>query len=185
MYRPLCGSALITPTTTTRSRFLTSLAPSLGNQTPETVWPSSNELDLALEELINLKANRNRQFTRRTSLPYTEQSTTGRYLLTVVGNPDLSSVQSVMIGVRNPKISGDGERPRTFTVWVDEFRAYGYDQHAGMAAIGSVNMKLADIGTLTASGRITTFGFGGVQTRIGERALETTTEMGFFVGSVD
>ncbi|MFD2935746.1 T9SS outer membrane translocon Sov/SprA [Spirosoma flavum] len=142
------------------------------------IWPTANELDLAFDELITLKANRNRQFTRRTSLPYTELSANGRYLLTVVGSPDLSSVQSIMVGVRNPKITGDGERPRTFTIWVDELRAYGYDQHAGMAAIGALSMKLADIGTLTASGRITTFGFGGVQTRIGERALETTSEFG-------
>ena len=96
----------------------------------------------------------------------------------MVGNPDLSSVQSVMIGMRNPKILGDGERPKSFTIWVDEFRANGYDQHAGIAAIAALNMKLADLGTLTASGRITTFGFGGVQTRIGERALETTSEFG-------
>ena len=143
------------------------------------IWPAANELDLALAELINLKANRNRLYTRRTSLPYSELSASGRYRLTVVGNPDLSSVQSVMIGVRNPKITGDGERPKTFTVWVDELRANGYDQHAGTAAVASLNMKLADIGTLTASGRITTFGFGGVQTRIGERALETTAEFGF------
>ena len=150
-----------------------------GNQPEDVIWPAANELDLALDELINLKANRNRQFTRRTSLPYSEFSANGHYRLTVVGSPDLSSVQSVMIGVRNPKITGDGERPKTFTIWVDELRANGYDQHAGVAAVGSLNMKLADIGTLTASGRITTFGFGGVQTRIGERALETTAEFGF------
>ncbi len=156
-----------------------------GNQASESIWPvnsangvGGNDLDLALQELINLKANRNRQLTRQTSLAYSELSANGRYRLTVVGSPDLSSVQSVMIGVRNPKMEGDGEQPKTFTIWVDELRAYGYDQHAGMAAVGAVNMKLADIGTLTASGRITTFGFGGVQTRIGERALETTTEFG-------
>jgi cell surface protein SprA len=149
-----------------------------GNQSPEAVWPDANALDIALQELIDLKANRNRQFGRRTSLPFTQPSADGHYLITVVGNPDLSSVQSVMIGMRNPKILGDGERPKTFTIWVDEFRANGYDQHAGMAAIAAVSMKLADLGTLTASGRITTFGFGGVQTRIGERALETTSEFG-------
>jgi cell surface protein SprA len=150
------------------------------------IWPTGtsgglggNDLDIAFEELVNLKANRNRQLTRQTSLPFSEASANGRYRLTVVGNPDLSSVQSVMIGVRNPRIMGDGERPKTFTIWVDELRANGYDQHAGTAAIGALNMKLADIATVTASGRITTFGFGGVQTRIGERALETTTELGF------
>ncbi|QIP18063.1 cell surface protein SprA [Spirosoma aureum] len=142
------------------------------------VWPEANNLDLALEELINLKASRNRELTRRTSLPYSLMSADGHYRLTVVGNPDLSAVQSVMIGMRNPRIIGDGERPKSFTIWVDELRAYGYDQHAGMAAIGFVNMKLADVATVTASGRITTFGFGGVQTRIGDRARETTSEFG-------
>lgn len=143
------------------------------------VWPSANYLDLAFSELITIKANRNRTLTRQTSLPYTELSSDQHYKITVVGNPDLSSVQSVMIGIRNPKNVGDGERAKTFTVWVDELRASGYDQHAGIAATGVMNVKLADLGTLTASGRITTFGFGGVQTRIGDRALETTTEFGF------
>ena len=157
---------------------LVATLPSSNNADPAAIWPLANELDIALDELINLKANRNREFGRRTSLPFTQRSADTKYLLTVVGNPDLSSVQSVMIGVRNPRVIGDGERPKTFTIWVDEFRASGYDQHAGTAAVASVNMKLADIGTLTASGRITTFGFGGVQTRIGERALETTSEFG-------
>ncbi|MFD2571633.1 cell surface protein SprA [Spirosoma soli] len=149
-----------------------------GNRSSEEVWPANNELDLALDELINLKASRNKLYTRQTSLPYSLSSANGRYVLTVVGNPDLSSVQSIMIGVRNPKQAGDGERPKTFTVWVDEFRANGYDEHAGMAGIGALNVKFADLATLTASGRITTFGFGGVQTRIGERARETTSEFG-------
>jgi cell surface protein SprA len=140
------------------------------------VWPEANNLDISFEELVNLKAQRNLQLTRRTGLPFSAQSANGRYIITVVGSPDLSAVQSVMIGMRNPKQQGDGERAETFTLWVDEMRAYGYDQHAGMAAIAAVNMKLADLGTLTASGRIQTFGFGGVQTRIGDRALETTTE---------
>ncbi|GAB3642409.1 T9SS outer membrane translocon Sov/SprA [Spirosoma arcticum] len=147
-----------------------------GNRTPEEVWPAANELDLALSELINLKAERNRNFTRRSSLPYTITSANGRYRLTVVGNPDLSSVQSIMIGVRNPKSSD--ERPKTFTIWVNELRANGYDQQAGVAGIAALNMKLADLATVTASGRITTFGFGGVQTKIGERARETTSEFG-------
>ncbi|GAB4055355.1 cell surface protein SprA [Spirosoma litoris] len=154
------------------------IATPAGNQAPEVVWPDGNALDLALNELITLKANRNREFGRKSSLPFTQPSADKHYLLTVVGNPDLSSVQSIMIGMRNPKMLGDGEQPKTFTIWVDELRASGYDQHAGVAAVGALNMKLADLGTLTASGRITTFGFGGVQTRIGERALETTTEFG-------
>ncbi|GAB3563970.1 cell surface protein SprA [Spirosoma luteolum] len=144
----------------------------------QAVWPEANNLNLAIEELINLKAQRNLNLTRRTALPFSGRSADGRYVLTVVGNPDLTAVQSVMIGVRNPKLPNDGERAESFTIWVDELRANGYDQHAGTAAIASVNLKLADLATITASGRIQTYGFGGVQTKIGERARETTTEYG-------
>lgn len=147
-----------------------------GVQSDLVVWPDSNQLDLALQELIDLKAARNTQNGRLSALPFSLPSSTGRYILTVVGNPDLSSVQTVMIGVRNPT-SAD-QRAKTFTIWVDEFRSNGYDQTAGYAAIGSVNAKLADLGTVTASGRIQTFGFGGVQTKVGDRARDNTTEFG-------
>ncbi len=148
-----------------------------GLQTPEAVWPTENELDLAIEELINVKTERNKLLSRRTSLPFSQRSANGKYIITIVGSPDISSVQSVMIGVRNPRLPNDGERAKSFTIWVDELRTNGYDQSPGRAAIGAVNIKLADLGTLTASGRITTFGFGGVATRIGERARETTSEI--------
>ncbi|GAA4402815.1 cell surface protein SprA [Nibrella viscosa] len=143
---------------------------------PLTVWPAENELDLAIEELINLKAERNRQLSRAYTLPFSLQSLNGRYKLTVVGNPDLSSVQTIMIGVRNPKTSD--EQAQSFCIWVNEFRASGFDQTAGNAAVGSVNAKLADFATVTASGRYTSFGFGGVQTKVGDRTRESTTEFG-------
>ncbi len=149
-----------------------------GDSQDTDVWPAENELDIALEELINLKADRNRQFGRQFGLPYSTLSETGRYRLTIVGNPDLSSVQTIMIGVRNPRLLNDGERAKSFTVWVDELRANGFDQTAGYAAVAALNVKLADIGTITASGRLTTFGFGGVQTKVGERSRDLTTEYG-------
>mgnify|MGYP003708543117 CR=1 FL=1 len=147
---------------------------------PEEVWPMENELNIALEELIEAKAQRNRAENRAISLPYsvviTDKMTLREYKITVVGNPDLSAVRVLMIGVRNPK-SAD-ERSKSFCIWVNEMHVEGFDQTAGEAAIGQLNAKLADFATLTASGRIETFGFGGVQQRIGERTRATTTEFG-------
>lgn len=147
-----------------------------GVQPDVVVWPDSNQLDIAIQEFIDLKAARNAATGRLSALPFTQPSSTGRYRLTVVGNPDLSSVQTVMIGVRNPP--SPDQQAKTFTVWVDEFRSNGYDQSPGYAAVGSLNAKLADIGTVTASGRLQTFGFGGVQTKIGDRARDNTLEYG-------
>ncbi|TDB65803.1 T9SS outer membrane translocon Sov/SprA [Arundinibacter roseus] len=143
---------------------------------PEVVWPQENEINVAFEELIRAKAERNRSENNAISLPYSVMTRDGRYKITVVGNPDLSSVRVLMIGVRNPK-SLD-ERSKSFCLWVNELHVEGFDETAGQAAVGQLNAKLADFATVTASGRIETFGFGGVQQRIGERARATTTEFG-------
>ena len=152
--------------------------PGVGNNEGEQslVWPTENDLDIALEDFVNLKAERDRALTRRSLLPFAGRSADGRYNITVVGNPDLSSVQMVMIGVRNPR--SPDEQAKSFTVWVDELRTNGYDQTNGQAAIGTLNMKLADFATITASGKIQTFGFGGVQSKIGDRSRDFTTEYG-------
>lgn len=147
-----------------------------GPVTVDEIWPSQNELSLAFSELVDLKAARNKLLTRRTGLPFSQPSADQHYKLTVLGNPDLSAVQSIMIGVRNPK-SAD-EQAKTFTVWVDELRATGINQRSGMAAIGALNMRLADVATITASGRYSGFGFGGVQTKPTERSREEATEFG-------
>ncbi|WP_138481090.1 T9SS outer membrane translocon Sov/SprA [Dyadobacter bucti] len=144
---------------------------------PSEVWPEGNELNIALADLIEAKARRNRQLDKNLSVPYTMVTSDGRYKLTVVGNPDLSSVRVMMIGMRNPK-SAD-ERPKTFCIWVDEMHVEGFDDKGGIAAIAQLNAKLADFATLTASGRLETFGFGSVQQRIGERSRNFTSEYGF------
>ncbi len=142
------------------------------------VWPTQNEFDIALQDLIDLKNTRNQQLTRRSALPFEGRSSDAerKYKITVVGNPDLSAVQSVMIGVRNPK--SEDQLAKSFVVWVNEFRTNGYDQTSGQAAIAALNLKLADFANITASGRLTTFGFGGVQTKVGERTRDFTTEYG-------
>ena len=153
--------------------------PSSPNIAPNTldVWPEGNELNIALADLINAKALRNRQMGRNQGMPFTTKSSDGRYNLTIVGNPDLSSVRVMMIGMRNPK-SAD-ERSKSFCIWVNEMHVEGFDETGGIAAIAQANVKLADFATITASGRIETFGFGSVQQRIGERSRNFTSEYGF------
>jgi cell surface protein SprA len=143
----------------------------------EEIWPESNELNIALEDLIRAKSERNRAIDKNQSVPYTITTADGRYKITVVGNPDLSTVRVMMIGMRNPK-SAD-ERAKTFCIWTNEMHAEGFDETGGFAAIAQLNAKLADFATVTASGRLETFGFGSVQQRIGERSRNLSTEYGF------
>lgn len=152
---------------------LQSTPPNQGAQ--DVVWPAKNELNIALDELINAKSARNRS-NNAITVPYSVMTSDGRYKVTVVGNPDLSAVRVLMIGARNPRT--EDERTSSFCLWVNELHVEGFDQTAGSAAIAQVNMKLADFATVMASARIQTFGFGGVQTKIGERSQSTTTEFG-------
>ncbi|CAG4990158.1 hypothetical protein DYBT9275_00465 [Dyadobacter sp. CECT 9275] len=140
------------------------------------VWPETNEINIALADLIRVKSLRNRQIDKNQSVPYTILTDDGKYELTVVGNPDLSAVKVMMIGMRNPK--SNDEAAKSFCLWVDEMHVEGFDDTGGMAAIAQLNAKLADFATVSASGRIETFGFGSVQQRIGERTRNFTSEFG-------
>ena len=154
-----------------------------GNSTPEQVWRSENEIDIPFELLRSVKLSRDRK-RQPLNIEYRENITyEGRtYRITVVGRPDQSTVLTTMIGVRNPlktpQDAGDDGNPKSFCIWVNELRASGFDQSSGQAAIGKLNLKLADFANITVNGSFRNFGFGGVQSKISERARETTIEYG-------
>jgi cell surface protein SprA len=149
-----------------------------GETDPNEIWKQGNLIDLALQDLVNAKAQRNavgapinRPFT--VSVPGDGDDRR----VTVIGNPDYSDVQSIMIGVLNPSQgSTGGDEPRSVCVWVDELRVFDYDKTAGWAAIARLNAKLADVATVTATGSYTTYGFGALQTKVAQRARENTAQ---------
>ena len=145
--------------------------------TPEQVWNIANEIDIPFDALKSVKLKRDR-LNRKITESYSDSVFyNGRnYIVSVVGRPDLSTVLNTMIGVRNPLSSNSQER--TFCIWVNELRASGFEQTSGQAAIGKLNLKLADFANITFNGSFRNYGFGGVQSKISERARETTLEYG-------
>ncbi|HMR57553.1 MAG TPA: cell surface protein SprA, partial [Cyclobacteriaceae bacterium] len=97
----------------------------------------------------------------------------GKHGMRILGRPDLSQVRTMMIGIRNPR-SNDA---KTFDVclWANEMRLTDFDRTAGWAANVMLNTKLADLGTVSGSLRHISFGYGGVQSKISERARGETT----------
>lgn len=142
----------------------------LGTGNPQLIWPSENEIDIAFNDLFALKALRD-----RTDQPFGIRfaDTVRQYTIYVKGRPDLSAVRAMMIGMRNPSVGID-EDAESFCIWVNELRVTDFDRTAGWAANARINTKLADFANLSASGRITTVGFGGIQSRISERSREET-----------
>lgn len=146
------------------------------------IWPEKNNLDFKLQELIDVKLNRD-QSDWSLTVPYTALASDGRGKITIVGKPDLSNIKVMMIGLRNPKKEDntfpDDGQPVCGEVWVNELRVAGYNEHGGWAAIGRVTTKLADFGKLTLSGNKTTIGFGGIEQSLQERSREDITGVDF------
>jgi cell surface protein SprA len=153
-----------------------------GTSDPNAIWPSVNELDLQLALLTNAKlARNNAKYNGKPwplTLPFTMSD--GHNKITIMGQPDLSQVTTVMLGVRNPlktpaTVNTDDGLDKTATIWFDELRVSDFDEKGGWAAIGKVNAKLADFADVTISGNHTSVGFGTLDSRVGDRSLNDVT----------
>lgn len=141
---------------------------------PYLIWPEANEIDLDLDELYRLKADRDREgFSMNAAYPAVVPREVGRHRIRIFGRPDLTSVQSFMIGVRNPKTVD--KQSFSACVWANELRVTDFNRTPGWAVNSTLSLKLADFATINGAIRHTTFGFGSVSSKIGERTREETT----------
>jgi cell surface protein SprA len=172
-------------------------------ETPATagdiIWPSLNNMDIDLALLVSTKQARNEALNRgllsSVTTPYTISDPAhqgGR--ITVVGAPSISDVRAVMVGVRNPKrtgnnTSGDDGTAKCAEVWFNEFRLTDFNEKSGWAANARVATNLADLGNLTVSGSYSSAGFGSIEKKVSERQKEgiaqfdvaTNIELGKFL----
>ncbi len=145
------------------------------------VWPLLNNVDVAFEELIGTKTQRNRELisdpmvslNQRYVIPHGPRNS-----IVVKGNPNLGNVKSIMIGVRNPKKrgpnDGDDGLAKCVEVWANELRLTDFDNKGGWAATSQANIKLADFATITAAMNYTKFGFGAFDSKPSDRYREST-----------
>ncbi len=150
------------------------ITPNGNNPSVSVVWPEENQIDLDLNELYALKAQRDREnYPLGQLYPLSGPKQIDRQGIRIFGRPDLSQVKLMMIGVRNPR-SPDA-KALSVCIWADEMRLTDFDRTAGWAANAVVNAKLADLGNVTGSFKRITYGYGGVQSKISERARGETT----------
>ncbi len=157
-----------------------------GQNSPELVWPASNEIDLVLDKLIDVKQNRNRQTVSASTgvtVNSVYESMDGDNIIRVRGNPNLSEVRVVMIGVRNRR-AGEGNPnddglPKCAEVWANELRLSDFNNDGGWAAQARVNAQVADLGTINLSGSMSTPGWGSLEQKLNERQRETRQQYDF------
>lgn len=138
------------------------------------VWPTENEVNLKFSDISIVKDERNREVgyysnLNQLSTPYSKSF--GAYTISIVGNPNLGNVKSIMVGIRNrrtpDKLSHCAE------VWINELRLTQFNNEGGWATTGQVQAKLADLGMLNLSGTYKSPFWGSVESKINERSKET------------
>ena len=135
------------------------------------VWPDDNLLDIDLSVFTSLKKARNKARALGTASYTMEFSDYDpahlNNRITIMGNPSLGEVKTMMIGVRN--LSGSA---KSGEVWVNELRLQDVTNSGGWAASGAMNVQLSDVGAVNLTGKMITEGFGGLE----EGVMARTTD---------
>ena len=137
------------------------------------VWPIHNRMDFPFEVFTDLKTERNRDrsagvdgvgytrvFTRRD--PNNERNN-----VSVLGNPSLSDVRVMLIGIRNRSNTiKDG------TIWVNELKVTDFNEDGGWAANINAALAVSDVANVNFAFHKETAGFGGVDQSLSSRRME-------------
>lgn len=137
----------------------------------EIVWPEENMLDIPLEVFTALKKARNiakaKGNASYNSVYSTYDDARPGNKISIVGNPTLGEIKTMIIGVRN-----NSSDLKSGEIWVNELRLKEYNNEGGWAAQGNLNMQLSDLGTVNVTGKYMTEGFGGLEEGVNQRAKD-------------
>ncbi len=145
-------------------------------ESQEAVWLEDNRFNFPLSLFLDAKKMRNADPTFSTVdkfiIPDPDDADNS---VSVIGNPDLGYVKGVMIGLRN---NTDADK-LCAEVWVNELRLSGLNEEGGIAGLARLDVQMADFGNFTASASYTSIGFGGLEEKVQQRALEEVTQYDF------
>lgn len=153
-----------------------------GSLNREDVWPFENEINLSIDILGRIKAEGISNGTLNNGLPafydvigddivlVNDQFSgyvRGQQRVAIKGNPNFGDVRTLMVGVKNATSSN-----ACANLWFNELRLSGLDNEGGWAAVVSMDTNIADFANISATGRQSTSGFGGIEQGPSQRALE-------------
>ncbi|AUP81582.1 T9SS outer membrane translocon Sov/SprA [Flavivirga eckloniae] len=155
---------------------------SINSNDPNQVWPPENEINLPLDILGRIKAqalsdgplpNNDPRFYDVINGDIVDVNNEfagyeiGRHRVAIKGNPNFGDIRTLMVGVKNATTSN-----ACANVWFNELRLSDMDNEGGWAAVLSVDTNIADFANISATGRKSTSGFGGLEQGPSERSLE-------------
>ena len=147
-----------------------------GATLPADVWPEVNEinLDMALLTRMKVKSLGINFATLPEGVYYPDDDPAlineggdgdPNLRLGIKGSPNFGLVRTLMVGIKNnytDRVRGE--------VWFNELRLAGLNNKGGMAAVLNMDTNLADFATVSATGRMSTIGFGSLEQRPQERS---------------
>ncbi len=155
---------------------------------PNVVWPEDNRLNfpLSLLQQIKTKALGSSNSSVSDLVFYNQDGeqidpntaglnkALGTFRVGIIGNPNFGDVEVMMVGVKN-----NSTVDRSGTVWFNEMRLSDLTNRNGWAVVGSMDANVADFATFSASGRVSTIGFGGIEQGPNERSNEDIKQYDF------
>ncbi len=146
------------------------------------VWPDENFLNLKLQSLVDLKkarnlAKRNGEDGVGFNTLYTGRDPDNeRNRMAVMGNPSLSDIRVLLVGVRN-----NSPTAKDGIVWINELKVTDFESSGGWAADASATLNMSDIATLNFGGHYESAGFGGVDQSLNERRMDDYSRYNFAI----
>ncbi|APG60392.1 cell surface protein SprA [Christiangramia salexigens] len=155
---------------------------SFGASSSEEIWPEINRLNLELDLLQQVKTavlgdpslistDLNFFTEDLQQIDAEEAYEMGRLRLGVKGNPSFGNVRLMMLGVKNGT-RVDGVTDLCGEVWFNELRLSDLKNEGGWAGVVSMDSNLADFANISATGRRSTVGFGGIEQGPNQRSRE-------------
>ena len=152
-----------------------------GSTSPESIWPEANNIEIVFDDLLDLKKDRNTKIEQAAAgisylLEYSivDPANPNRKIK-IKGSPNLQAVKTIMVGVRNPlqadpdnNWADDGQADCAI-VWINELRLTDFVSEGGSAAVGQMQVQLADFANVSASGNYSGINWGSVESRVQER----------------
>ena len=136
----------------------------IGEISRDSLW--KNEIDNKLKELGQLRLERfNANVLPNEIYPSIASNPEAR--VRVKGNPNLSNIRTLMIGVRN-----DATINKSVELWFNELRVADFDNEGGWAAVVNADANFADFADVSIAARANSQGFGSLEQRVNERSQE-------------
>lgn len=177
-----------------------------GATSDKDIWPEENNMRIVFQELIDLKMERNEQMNvpgsgvainNEYAKAVNHQNGTSdvsdvahpKRMIKIKGNPNLTNIKILMIGVRNPSQNSktpwkpDDGQEKCVNVWVNEMRLTGFDNKGGSAALARAQLQIADFADIQVAGAFSGQNWGSIDSRVAERQRDTRLNLDISVNA--